>query len=121
MIVYGVCKSCHNHLSLNVLADTRTELSKQIGASISKKCNRCGVTTTFAANQLKAKLSKRIRHAVLEVAIVGVLILSSAYYFLTNITYIALIIALYTPLAIGYVWHTRRNFKLIDTFNRSKA
>ncbi|WP_339846299.1 hypothetical protein [uncultured Dokdonia sp.] len=121
MIVYGVCKSCHNHLSLNVLAGTRPELSKQIGASISKKCSRCGVTTTFTINQLKAKLSKRIRHAVLEVAIVGVVVLLASYYFLTNTTYIASITALYSLLAIGYVWYTRRNFQVIDTFNRSKA
>ncbi|WP_162533598.1 hypothetical protein [Dokdonia sp. Dokd-P16] len=121
MIVYGVCKSCHNHLSLNVLAGTRTELSKQIGVSISKKCNRCGVTNTFTINQLKAKLSKRIRHAVFEVAIVGVVVLFASCYFISDITYIALIIALYIALATGYVWYTRRNFQVIDTFNRSKA
>ena len=121
MIVYGVCKSCHNHLSLNVLAGTRPELSKQIGVSISKKCDRCGVTTSFTINQLKAKLSKRIRHAVLEVAIVGVVVLIASYYFISDIIYIASIITLYSLFALGYVWYTRRNFQVIDTFNRSKA
>lgn len=121
MIVYGVCRSCHNHLSLDAVASTRKELSKKVGDTVNKNCERCGVSNTFETNQLKAKLPKRIRHAILEVTIVGAMLLLTSYLLLDSLKYIALALFLYTIPAIFYVLYTRKNFEVIQTFNKSKV
>lgn len=121
MIVYGVCKSCHNHLSVDAVANTRVELLNQIGSTTKINCNRCGVTTTFRINQLKAKLPKRIRRAVLEVMIVGAIFLSINYVLLGDLKQIAIALVLYTIPAILYIFYTRKNVEAIQTFNNSKT
>lgn len=121
MIVYGVCKSCQNHLNQDAIASTRFELSKQIGDSLKKKCERCGVTNIFKVSQLKGQLPKHSAHAIVEVAIVGITIILAGYSILRNFNQISILLLLYIIPAIAYIVYTRKNFEVIETFNNSKA
>jgi len=119
MVIYGICRSCKNRLSFEVDDMSRLKISKKLGKEVTKNCCRCGVTNTFATNQLKAKPPKKISRAILEASIVGLIIFIASFYFITTtkITIIAMI--LYTFIALGYIMYTSKHFYKVLAFNRS--
>lgn len=120
MNIYGICKSCHNHLQIYSKVDTRTALSNEIGSQSKINCKRCGVTNTFTPNDLKAKLPKKISHAIIETLLIAIVITILMYAFTLNMWYTLLVIAIYIIPAFTYVLYTRKNYTSVLYFNESK-
>ena len=120
MTIYGICKSCHNHLYLKIKAYTRATFYNEIGGQSKINCKRCGVTNTFTINQFKAKLPKRIHHAIIETFLIAIIITLCTYVISLNMWQTLLVLGIYIIPAFAYVLYTRRNYDAVLYFNKSK-
>lgn len=121
MIIYGACKSCKNQLLIDSNVETRLDLIKAESSYIERSCSRCGVTNTFEINQVKARLSKSVIRALIEVGGIGLIVCLVSILLLDELAEMMLAIGLYAIPALAYIWSMRKNFNAMEVFNKSEV
>lgn len=117
MIVYGVCKSCNQDITIATVQEVPQRLQNE-AVSLSKfSCKTCGVSNRFKDGQLKIRRFKTLKKAFVEVGILG-LLTSLILYKLAITPSFTVVILLFYVLAAGlYMYSIRRNNLAVYRFN----
>lgn len=119
MIIYGACKSCDNQIIIATGASSRADLIKERGSPITTLCKQCEIENTFDITLIKGRFSTRFRIALFEVGIIGAVVITLSITLLNGWEQKLITIGLYGLPALAYILYTRKNFNIVEVYNKN--